>query len=109
MEGRTTRHREDDVMPPRANVIPPQPVANRLHVDDIVRRDFISSALALTVMFVRREDVLGLEAGKAPVTFEHKFGSTTIDAEPTRVVTFSATAKHTVLALGRVPVGLIGW
>ncbi len=40
-----------------------------------------------------------------PVTIEHKFGTTTIDAEPKRVVTAGYTELDTVLALGVTPVG----
>lgn len=96
-------------MTSRGNVTAPLAVDERPHVEDIVRRDLISSAVALTVMFFRREDVLGFEDGEFPVTIEHRFGSTTINSEPTRVVTFGPTDEDMVLALGRVPVGLTDW
>jgi iron complex transport system substrate-binding protein len=109
IDGRAARHGDDDIMTPRAQVLQSLPMINRPHVDDIVRRDLISSAIALTVIFVRREDVRGFEDGEFPVTVAHRFGSTTIDSEPTRVVTFGPTDEDMVLALGRVPVGLTDW
>jgi iron complex transport system substrate-binding protein len=41
-----------------------------------------------------------------PVTVEHKFGSTTIESEPKRVVTVGYTDQDATLALGVVPVGV---
>jgi iron complex transport system substrate-binding protein len=40
-----------------------------------------------------------------PVSIEHKFGSTTIESEPKRVVTVGYTEQDMVLALGVKPVG----
>jgi iron complex transport system substrate-binding protein len=96
-------------MLPRTSIIVPLSTTELPLIEDIVRRDLISSALALTVLFVRREDVFGREDGEFPVTVEHKYGSTTIDAAPTRIVTFGPTDEDMVLALGRVPVGLTDW
>ncbi|MFF8827903.1 iron-siderophore ABC transporter substrate-binding protein [Streptomyces sp. NPDC015131] len=44
-----------------------------------------------------------------PVTVEHKYGSTTIDAEPKRVVTLGLSDQDAVLALGVKPVGAVDW
>jgi iron complex transport system substrate-binding protein len=44
-----------------------------------------------------------------PVTVEHKFGTTTIDAEPERVVTIGWNDSDVVLALGIVPVAYREW
>lgn len=44
-----------------------------------------------------------------PVTIEHKFGSTTIDAEPTRVVSVGFNDQDALLALGVIPVGIRDW
>jgi iron complex transport system substrate-binding protein len=41
-----------------------------------------------------------------PVTVQHKFGSTTIESAPKRVVTVGYTDQDPVLALGVVPVGV---
>jgi iron complex transport system substrate-binding protein len=41
-----------------------------------------------------------------PVTVQHKFGTTTIEGEPKRVVTVGYTDQDAVLALGVVPVGV---
>lgn len=94
-------------MAPRSSVT--ASLTDQPRIEDIVRRDFISSAVALTVLFVRREDVLGSDDGQFPVTVQHKFGRTTIDAAPRRVVTFGPTDEDMVLALGQVPVGLTDW
>ena len=52
------------------------------------------------------EDV---ESAAFPVTIEHKFGETTIDAEPQRVVSVGFNEHDFLLALGVVPVGLRDW
>lgn len=44
-----------------------------------------------------------------PVTVEHKYGSTTIDAEPKKVVTLGLSDQDAVLALGIKPVGAVDW
>ena len=41
-----------------------------------------------------------------PVTVEHKFGSTTVEQEPERVVTVGYTDQDAALAVGVVPVGV---
>ncbi|WP_066951021.1 iron-siderophore ABC transporter substrate-binding protein [Streptomyces lushanensis] len=48
-------------------------------------------------------------AGSYPVTIAHKFGSTTVDSEPQRIVTVGLTDQDAVLALGKVPVGTTEW
>ncbi|MFC4784523.1 iron-siderophore ABC transporter substrate-binding protein [Nocardioides sp. MAHUQ-72] len=45
------------------------------------------------------------DAGAFPVTIEHAFGETTIEEEPTRVVTLGWSDQDAVLSLGVVPVG----
>lgn len=47
--------------------------------------------------------------GVFPVTVEHAFGSTTVESEPTRVVSVGYTEQDTLLALGVVPVGVTEW
>lgn len=44
-----------------------------------------------------------------PVTVEHQFGTTTIETEPTRVVTIGWNDQDTVLALGVVPLAYRDW
>ncbi|MFE4637313.1 iron-siderophore ABC transporter substrate-binding protein [Streptomyces sp. NPDC056773] len=44
-----------------------------------------------------------------PVTVEHKYGSTTIDKAPTKVVTLGLSDQDAVLALGVKPVGSVDW
>lgn len=46
------------------------------------------------------------EEGAFPVTVDHAYGATTIDAEPQRIVTIGWSAQDAVLALGKVPVGI---
>lgn len=41
-----------------------------------------------------------------PVTIEHAWGSTTIEAEPQRVVTWGWSNEDVVIALGTIPVGM---
>jgi len=49
------------------------------------------------------------ESGAFPVTIPHKFGKTTIEAEPKRVVVVGAREQDALLALGVVPVGTTEW
>jgi iron complex transport system substrate-binding protein len=44
-----------------------------------------------------------------PVTIEHKFGETTIEEEPERVVAVGWNDQEAVLALGVTPVGMRDW
>lgn len=44
-----------------------------------------------------------------PVSIPHKYGSTSIKAEPKRIVTVGLTDQDAVLALGKVPVGTTEW
>ncbi|MBT2370216.1 iron-siderophore ABC transporter substrate-binding protein [Streptomyces sp. ISL-10] len=44
-----------------------------------------------------------------PVTVEHKYGSTTIESEPEKVVTLGLSDQDAVLALGVKPVGSVDW
>jgi iron complex transport system substrate-binding protein len=44
-----------------------------------------------------------------PVSIEHKFGTTTVEAEPKRVVTVGLVEQDALLALGVVPVGTTEW
>ena len=51
----------------------------------------------------------GSAAAAFPVTIEHKFGSTTIEKQPERVVTVGWNDQDPVLALGVVPVSTREW
>ncbi|QES51320.1 iron ABC transporter substrate-binding protein [Streptomyces venezuelae] len=48
-------------------------------------------------------------AGAFPVTVDHKYGSTTISAEPKKIVTLGLSDQDAVLALGIKPVGAVDW
>ena len=47
--------------------------------------------------------------GVFPRTIEHKYGLTTIDKEPTKIVTLGLSDQDAVLALGGKPVGVVDW
>ncbi|WP_370947210.1 iron-siderophore ABC transporter substrate-binding protein [Amycolatopsis sp. cg5] len=49
------------------------------------------------------------EPGAFPATIEHKYGSTTVKAEPRRVVAVGLTEQDALLALGVVPVATTEW
>jgi iron complex transport system substrate-binding protein len=49
------------------------------------------------------------ESGALPVTIEHKYGSTTIEKPPQRVVVAGLREQDALLALGIVPVGTTEW
>lgn len=51
----------------------------------------------------------GAEDGAFPVTITHKFGETTIDAEPKRIVCVGLKEQDDLLALGIVPVAASAW
>ncbi|MFJ4916136.1 iron-siderophore ABC transporter substrate-binding protein [Streptomyces sp. NPDC088726] len=51
----------------------------------------------------------GAESGAFPVTVQHKYGSTTIESEPKRIVTLGLSDQDAVLALGIKPVGSVDW
>lgn len=44
-----------------------------------------------------------------PVTVDHKYGSTTVDERPERVVSVGFTDQDSLLSLGVVPVGIRDW
>lgn len=46
------------------------------------------------------------EVGAFPVTVDHAYGSTTIDAEPMRIVTIGWSGQDAVIALNKVPVAM---
>ncbi|WNI28194.1 iron-siderophore ABC transporter substrate-binding protein [Streptomyces sp. ITFR-6] len=51
----------------------------------------------------------GAKSGAFPVTVQHKYGSTTIESEPKRIVTLGLSDQDAVLALGVKPVGSVDW
>lgn len=66
-------------------------------------------ALALTGCTGTAESETGGSAGSTegfPVTFEHMYGETTLDAAPERIATWGWGATDAVLALGVVPVAI---
>lgn len=70
--------------------------------------------LALGLMLLTLFVVIPVAAQDAadapfPVTIEHKFGSTTITAEPQRVVSIGYTDQDALLALGIKPVAVRYW
>lgn len=51
----------------------------------------------------------GEGASRFPATAEHKYGTTTIESRPERIVIVGLTEQDTVLALGRTPVATTEW
>lgn len=51
----------------------------------------------------------GTRAATFPVEVEHKYGTTTIQEKPERIVTLGLSDQDVVLALGKKPVGAIDW
>jgi len=51
----------------------------------------------------------GAEGGGFPVTIKHKYGETTIPAQPQRVVLVGLVEQDAMLALGVVPVAVTDW
>ncbi len=51
------------------------------------------------------EATTAVDADAFPVTIEHVFGETTVEAEPTRVATLGWSDQDAVLSLGVIPVG----
>ncbi len=84
--------------------------------EDATRREFITGvgAAALAAAFLAAcgsEDEASAEAsattaGKFPRTVKHGLGSTTIDAEPKRIVALIDRDADTLLAMGITPVGI---
>jgi iron complex transport system substrate-binding protein len=56
-----------------------------------------------------KQAAAGPDADAFPVTISHKYGSTTIDAEPRRVVVAGLREQDALLALGTVPVATTEW
>jgi iron complex transport system substrate-binding protein len=52
---------------------------------------------------------VGGDAAAFPVTVEHKFGATTIEAEPQRIVAIGYTEQDYLVALGVAPVAVRSW
>lgn len=51
----------------------------------------------------------GVEEGAYPVTIKHKYGSTTVESAPQRIVTVGLKEQDDCVALGVVPVGSTTW
>ena len=49
------------------------------------------------------------EGAAFPATVEHKFGTTTVEREPGRIVVVGLTEQDTVLALGHTPIATTEW
>jgi iron complex transport system substrate-binding protein len=76
-----------------------------------MRRLLASSALAAAVLLtLGASGSLAADSGAAfPVTIAHKYGSTTIESAPKRVVSIGFNDQDAILALGVVPVGVREW
>lgn len=49
------------------------------------------------------------KSGSYPVTIEHRYGSTTLDQKPSRVVVIGLQEQDALIALGTVPVAVMTW
>jgi iron-siderophore transport system substrate-binding protein len=85
------------------------------------RRRFLAGLSVLAVAPVLAacgddSDATATDAGSAapeeaafPITIQHKYGETTIETAPERVVCIGLTDQDTLMALGIVPVGVTYW
>ncbi|WP_277624738.1 iron-siderophore ABC transporter substrate-binding protein [Mycolicibacterium neoaurum] len=48
-------------------------------------------------------------SGSYPVTIDHRYGSTTLEQKPSRVVVIGLQEQDTLIALGTVPVAVMTW
>jgi iron complex transport system substrate-binding protein len=64
-----------------------------------IRQILLAAAVALG-------SAMGALAQEFPVTIDHAYGQTTIDAKPERIVTWGWAAQDAVIALGEIPVGI---
>ncbi|MGH3982909.1 MAG: ABC transporter substrate-binding protein [Pseudonocardiaceae bacterium] len=86
-------------------------------IDGLTRRGFLGGVSLVAVLAAcgsesdpgpsTTDDAI--EGSGFPVTVAHKYGSTTIPAEPQRVVTVGFTDPDFVLALGVKPVAITDW
>ncbi len=83
--------------------------------DDATRRQFLIGGASMAALLAgcatstvpAADDRSG--DGRFPVTIEHRFGSTTIPAAPSRVVVAGLVEQDPLLALGVVPVATTEW
>ncbi|MGH8934277.1 MAG: iron-siderophore ABC transporter substrate-binding protein [Egibacteraceae bacterium] len=82
-------------------------------VDELTRRGLLTGGAAGLLIAagigVGPADGAEPEDGAFPVTIEHKYGSTTIPAQPKRIVCVGELEQDTLLALGVVPVATSKW
>lgn len=83
----------------------------------------LSVAALATLAACSQQEASGADAGASaaadnaskaatdsfPITLTHRFGSTTIPSEPSRIVALGALEADAVLALGVVPVGVVSF
>ena len=69
----------------------------------------ISIFSVLTLLMIGIMPLSAQDEAAFPVTIEHKFGSTTIEAEPQRIVVLGYTEQDPYFALGAEPVAIRYW
>lgn len=74
-----------------------------------MNKRILSFLVALSFMLLTIVPAAAQDAVPFPVTVEHKFGTTTIEQEPQRVVAIGYTEQDYLLALGITPVAVRYW
>lgn len=78
---------------------------------------FLPAALAALVLFAAgcggddepASSAVKTGKGTFPATVEHRFGTTTVEQEPERIVVVGLTEQDIVLALGKTPIATTEW
>ncbi len=83
-------------------------------IEDVTRRELFEATFGAALLAALGQagllDTPVAEAdGAFPVTIDHKFGSTTIPAEPKRIVSVDVADHDFLLTLGVTPVGVRDW
>jgi iron complex transport system substrate-binding protein len=74
-----------------------------------MNKRIVSFFVALSFVLLAIVPAAAQDAAPFPVTIEHKFGSTTINEAPQRVVAIGYTEQDYLLALGVMPVAVRSW
>jgi iron complex transport system substrate-binding protein len=95
-------------------------IGGRRRIANLTRRQFVSGAVAAALLVACGKDdetstqsgggsMAASSSGSFPLTISHKYGSTTIPREPTKVVSVGFQDHDTILALGVTPLAVREW